>query len=98
MKISKNDPRHGTANGYQAGCRCDPCREGGKEYIREWHAGRLEDMRPEDHGKVKFYQYGCRCDKCKKAHRDSLEDRKVKRQQARRANPGVKPLNLDSLA
>lgn len=37
-----DDKRHGAARGYQLGCRCDRCREAGREYSRRQKQRRYE--------------------------------------------------------
>ncbi len=67
--LALDDPRHGTAAGYWAGCRCDPCREARREYDR---ARRERGLEPDDprHGTINGYWFGCRCDLCREAHNE----------------------------
>lgn len=69
MKLTPDDPRHGTSNGYGThGCRCDTC----KNYVRERNKARslaalaVDDSR---HGTRNGYGHGCRCDRCRDAER-----------------------------
>ena len=60
---------HGVHARYAAGCRCEPCKEAG----RQRRAKRKAGFGPDDprHGSVNgYYTLGCRCDKCRQAVRD----------------------------
>jgi len=61
--------QHGNAQAYNAGCRCDLCREAHSIRMRKTKAQRFEQTKnPDDprHGTRNFYaNYGCRCDRCK---------------------------------
>lgn len=78
--MSPDDPRHGTANGYNnLGCRCDRCRAAWAAYVndRNHRTGRhvprdvyLAEMadRPIPHGTESGYRdRGCRCRWCRDA-------------------------------
>jgi len=74
VSLRRNDPRHGTTNGYKNhGCRCKPCCEANTEAAREWRH-RTGYTRPREqyladatrHG-GKRYRKGCRCEVCRAA-------------------------------
>jgi len=66
-----NDPRHGTTTGYNIGCQCDPCKNAGSEYFKQYKLDKLQEMQNdpdhEYHGTPTGYSNGCRCDSCKNA-------------------------------
>ena len=60
---------HGTASGYNHGCRCDECRDAMRSSRKATAARVLEALKanPEDHRHGTRYGYdcGCRCDACR---------------------------------
>ena len=75
VKMSPDDPRHGTANGYHnLKCRCQPCKTAHAASVREKReARRLRGLPPGDprHGKESTYtNWRCPCDLCRIAHTD----------------------------
>lgn len=64
--LTVDDERHGTDQGYQAGCRQDCCRRAHSEYNARKKAERIARGIPERvHGTRNGYvNYGCRCDRC----------------------------------
>lgn len=57
---------HGTAKGYNYGCRCDDCKEANRDRYREAKRRRLARPVPDHvHGSWNGYSnYGCRCSEC----------------------------------
>ena len=71
-RMSGDDPRHGTDNGYiNLGCGCLSCRAAATRSAREAKARRLARPTPaEVHGTANGYgNYNCRCDDCREAWR-----------------------------
>lgn len=71
-KLTADDPRHGTANGYgNLKCRCQPCRDAHAEKCLERRKERVKrGLAPDaiQHGTPNGYgNWGCRCTRCKKA-------------------------------
>lgn len=63
--------RHGTARDYDAGCRCDLCRDAWrKEMYRNWRSRTRRGLDVDDsrHGTANGYgNWGCRCEACRSA-------------------------------
>lgn len=79
--LSKDDPRHGTYNGWaNYRCQCEPCKAAGVRYHEEYRTKIRKKALAEDdhrHGTVNAYtNYGCRCDKCKQAKSDDKKSRR----------------------
>jgi len=89
-----NDPRHGTATGYQIDCRCDPCKNAKSEYHKEYFLDKLEEMQNdpdhEFHGTITGYTIGDRCDPCKNANMEYQKQYKLDRLQEMQNNPNHK--------
>lgn len=64
--LAVDDERHGTDQGYQAGCRLACCRNAHAQYNAAKKAERIARGIPERvHGTRNGYvNYGCRCDAC----------------------------------
>lgn len=82
--------KHGSASTYvNYGCRCDDCKEGARQKIRERKAA----ITPDDprHGTAGFYtNHGCRCDECREAVREYAAERRAAFAQAMAEQaPGV---------
>jgi hypothetical protein len=76
-----DDPRHGTANGYNnLECRCDRCKVASKR-DRDDRAARLAaDPTLATHGTISAYaNWGCRCDQCRATWRVRSRTRRGKR-------------------
>jgi hypothetical protein len=79
IALAPDDPRHGTANGYNnRGCRCNACRRAWNAWMTDYNhrSGRARPRaeylaevvkRDEDvpHGTFARYRRGCRCDECR---------------------------------
>lgn len=87
-KLALDDPRHGTWTGYSNwGCRCDPCREAGHEYQREY------SKRPEVRDASRVYQ---RQYKRESYHRrPAVRERVLEYQRDYRNRPGVRERVLE---
>lgn len=68
---------HGTT-GYQAGCRCEVCKEARRSYMAEYRARKLASS-DFTHGIVSGYQAGCRCEECRAAQRKYMTEYKAKK-------------------
>lgn len=64
--ITESDPRHGSENGYSAGCREFCCKRAHAQYNAKKKAERIARGIPEAvHGTLNGYaNYGCHCVKC----------------------------------
>lgn len=96
---------HGTAIGYNHGCRCDACRDAMSASRKATAARVLEALKanPEDHRHGTRYGYdcGCRCDACR-------EEASARRREAyrirmrslgkppRKAKKWAKPMRTDA--
>ena len=94
--LAPDDPRHGTANGYQnLGCRCDRCREAHRVAHLEYthRAGRHRPYAvylaerypgPPPHGTESRYgnPHRCRCDECRAAGAAGRRARRHRQEQA----------------
>lgn len=78
--------RHGHANTYKNGCRCDACREANRVYQASANSRRAADPSLADragHGRASTYiNYRCRCTPCRDAaaarNREQRERRVLK--------------------
>ena len=69
MTLARNDPRHGTANGYtNLGCRCDACRDANTAYRKATGTAGYKRDRCPDCGCMKYARYE-RCQACEHARR-----------------------------
>lgn len=68
------EKKHGTANAYNNGCRCDLCKKAKADYRR--------NSPIKNHGTSWNYDKGCRCDLCREAK--NLAKRKVYGRQPRK--------------
>lgn len=63
--------RHGTPSMYNAGCRCEPCKNRHSNRMRLLRHQRLERLEARggefEHGTSGYVSWGCRCDTCAKA-------------------------------
>jgi hypothetical protein len=71
LAANPDDARHGTANGYSHGCRCERCRSGHYAATLEQLAADPTDRR---HGTITGYVYGCRCERCRDARSAKSRD------------------------
>lgn len=67
---------HGKASSYNAGCRCDECREAARVAHKAWRAQVRERFAAGDiqvrHGEAASYRmYGCRCEPCTEANTEA---------------------------
>jgi hypothetical protein len=78
MKLERNDPRHGTVNGYcNLGCRCQRCRVVWTAYCLDRRRRRDPAQAP-THGKESTYlNWNCRCQPCRDAHNKRNRERRV---------------------
>lgn len=95
--LPPNDPRHGTANGYNnLGCRCQPCRKAWADTYRErshrlgWHAPQQEylavvhDQAANNHGTEGTHKR-CKCATCRRAATTARNQRRWLNIEATRA-------------
>ena len=90
-RMSPDDPRHGTVNGYiNRECRCGACREAWRLYeparlSRERYRRRM-GMQPakrgRTHGIRATYVHGCRCSECREAERCYMADYRARQRVA----------------
>lgn len=84
----------GTANGYIAGCRCEPCRLAKRETQRAYQARRKAGLTHTpttfDHGTLTKYRHGCTCDECRQAAADHR--RKYARRRKEATTPAAEPV------
>lgn len=86
-KLTDDDPRHGTPNGYgNLGCRCDACREANRQnhakYMKKVReSGQLATGDGFVHGTSYRYDVGCRCDECRAAHNAKSRETKARLRQ-----------------
>jgi len=93
MMMRRDDPRHGTRNGYgNLGCRCDLCRAANTAYRknvcgcgRDKHYASVRCRACNDverttfeHGMELRYRRGCRCDECRAAATAARRRRRAK--------------------
>lgn len=65
------DDQHGSWAGYAYGCRCDRCRDAGREYRRARKLGLPTPssvLTPTNHGTLECYARGCRSNACRGAY------------------------------
>lgn len=83
--ISKNDPRHGTSNGYgNLNCRCKKCKAAWAAHISIMTANRKKKLKKDPtlvpHGRASTYtNWGCRCKPCTKAANEDRRERKARK-------------------
>ena len=81
-RISGDDPRHGTYNGYtNLGCGCAECRTAASEQARKAKARRATEEPPHwVHGTANGYgNWGCRCPDCTAAWRRNRQEERSNR-------------------
>jgi hypothetical protein len=82
-RMCPDDPRHGTANGYEnLNCRCQACREAIAELRRIYNL----TIDPDDprHGRHGTYASGCRCTACREAANAYQRQRRERQRSAGR--------------
>lgn len=85
-ELPSDDPRHGTNAGYIAGCRCEQCKQGNRDYRAAQKERGLPDVDDPRHGTVGgFTNYHCRCEPCRDAMRgwDNTRRRPTRKQDQR---------------
>lgn len=86
--MNKDDPRHGTINGYSnRHCRCAECRKAWTAYLKKRRAERALLIQPDDprHGTLSFYyNHACRCDSCKEVHARRARELRIERKRRER--------------
>jgi hypothetical protein len=89
-ELAKDDPRHGTVNGYgNHFCRCDACRAAHCAYHAKYMAKvrqtkELVKCRDVLHGTPYRYDVGCRCSECRAAHNAKSRETKARIRARRR--------------
>ena len=61
--------KHGSVRSYGLGCRCEECKQVGREFKRQRDAERRLHAEDAPHGtRGGSCNWGCRCDPCKEAN------------------------------
>lgn len=70
--------QHGERRTYNAGCRCEDCREANRIYVRgRYLLGYPNGSRKRKHGTRTMYNAGCRCALCKAANTRAARARRA---------------------
>lgn len=92
--MNDGDPRHGTRNFYNQGCRCDECRATVRDYLANFRREKVAlggtvngrfVVPPAPHGKSSGYgSWGCRCELCSEFHRATMRSNTQKQHRLNR--------------